>query len=74
VERLGRLDFEAMLAHAAEHPVSRWTWWGTVSAVGRGAGAVGGPGTHVVMVGAQFAYWRDYAADQRWQLSANGMW
>jgi predicted alpha/beta hydrolase len=29
----GRLDFEAMLAHAAEHfPVSQWTWWGTVSA------------------------------------------
>jgi predicted alpha/beta hydrolase len=33
-----------------------------------GAGPSAGQVRRVVMVGAQFAYWRDYAVDQRWQL------
>jgi len=66
----GRLDFEAMLAHAAEHFPGQ-----PVDVVGHSFGgcAVGlapsaGQVRRVVMVGAQFAYWRDYAADQRWRL------
>ncbi|UBM26105.1 alpha/beta fold hydrolase [Pseudomonas sp. p1(2021b)] len=66
----GRLDFEAMLHLAAE------TFPGQpVDVVGHSFGgcAVGlAPSgsrlRRVVMVGAQFAYWRDYAADQRWRL------
>ncbi len=66
----GRLDFEAMLAHAAAHFPDQ-----PVDVVGHSFGgcAVGlapsaGQIRRVVMVGAQFAYWRDYAANQRWQL------
>jgi predicted alpha/beta hydrolase len=33
-----------------------------------GLAASAGQVRRVVMVGAQFAYWRDYAVDQRWQL------
>ncbi|QVM90627.1 alpha/beta fold hydrolase [Pseudomonas entomophila] len=66
----GRLDFEAMLQLAAtEHPGQ------PVHVVGHSFGgwAIGlAPSAaqvkHAVLVGAQFAYWRDYAADQRWQL------
>jgi predicted alpha/beta hydrolase len=66
----GRLDFEAMLAHAAAQFPGQ-----PVDVVGHSFGgcAVGlAPSAwqvrRVVMVGAQFAYWRDYAADQRWRL------
>lgn len=66
----GQLDFEAMLAHAAQHFPGQ-----PVDVVGHSFGgcAVGlAPSAQqirrVVMVGAQFAYWRDYAADQRWRL------
>lgn len=68
----GRLDFEAMLQYAAEqfpgqpvdvvgHSFGGW-------AIGLAPSAV--QVRRVVMVGAQFAYWRDYAADQRWRLFA----
>ena len=66
----GRQDFEAMLAHAATHFPGQ-----PVDVVGHSFGgcAVGlapsaGQVRRVVMVGAQFAYWRDYAANQRWRL------
>ncbi|MFK3682265.1 alpha/beta fold hydrolase [Pseudomonas sp. NPDC088890] len=66
----GRLDFEAMLQRAAEQFAGQ-----PVDVVGHSFGgwAVGlAPSAEqvrrVVMVGAQFAYWRDYAAQQRWQL------
>lgn len=66
----GRLDFEAMLAHAATQFPGQ-----PVSVVGHSFGgcAVGlapsaGQVRRVVMVGAQFAYWRDYAPEQRWRL------
>lgn len=68
----GQLDFEAMLQYAAEHFPGQ-----PVDVVGHSFGgwAVGlAPSAQrvrrVVMVGAQFAYWRDYAAAQRWRLLA----
>lgn len=68
----GRLDFEAMLQLAAEQFAGQ-----PVDVVGHSFGgwAVGlAPSAQrvrrVVMVGAQFAYWRDYAAQERWQLFA----
>lgn len=66
----GQLDFEAMLTYAAQQFPGQ-----PVDVVGHSFGgcAVGlapsaGQVRRVVMVGAQFAYWRDYAADQRWRL------
>ncbi|WP_449431207.1 alpha/beta hydrolase family protein [Pseudomonas putida] len=66
----GQLDFEAMLAHAAQafpgQPVDvvGHSFGGCAVGLAPSAGQV----RRVVMVGAQFAYWRDYAADQRWRL------
>ena len=66
----GRLDFEAMLQLAgAEHPgqpvhVVGHSFGGWALGLAPSAAQV----QHAVLVGAQFAYWRDYAADQRWQL------
>jgi len=66
----GRLDFEAMLAHAAQafpgQPVDvvGHSFGGCAVGLAPSAGQV----RRVVMVGAQFAYWRDYAVDQRWRL------
>ncbi|MDF0732791.1 alpha/beta fold hydrolase [Pseudomonas entomophila] len=66
----GRLDFEAMLQRAeAEFPgqpvdVVGHSFGGWAVGLAPSAGVV----RRVVMVGAQFAYWRDYAADQRWRL------
>ncbi|MDR6714451.1 putative alpha/beta hydrolase [Pseudomonas hunanensis] len=66
----GRLDFEAMLQLASEQFPGQ-----PVDVVGHSFGgwAVGlAPSAQrvrrVVMVGAQFAYWRDYAPEQRWRL------
>lgn len=66
----GALDFEAMLQRAASDFPGQ-----PVQVVGHSFGgwAVGlapsaGRVQRLVMVGAQFAYWRDYAADQRWRL------
>lgn len=66
----GRLDFEAMLAYAAQafpcQPVDvvGHSFGGCAVGLAPSAGRI----RRVVMVGAQFAYWRDYAADQRWRL------
>ena len=66
----GQLDFEAMLAHAAQafpgQPIDvvGHSFGGCAVGLAPSAGQV----RRVVMVGAQFAYWRDYAADQRWRL------
>ncbi|MFO3721975.1 alpha/beta fold hydrolase [Pseudomonas sp. HLMP] len=66
----GRLDFEAMLQLAAnEFPgqpvdVVGHSFGGCAVGLAPSAGQV----RRLVMVGAQFAYWRDYAAQQRWRL------
>ncbi|QXH47736.1 alpha/beta fold hydrolase [Pseudomonas xanthosomatis] len=66
----GRLDFEAMLQlAAAEHPgqpvhVVGHSFGGWALGLAPSAAQV----RHAVLVGAQFAYWRDYAAGQRWRL------
>ncbi|PYB81789.1 alpha/beta hydrolase family protein [Pseudomonas soli] len=66
----GRLDFEAMLQlAAAEHPgqpmhVVGHSFGGWALGLAPSAGQV----RHALLVGAQFAYWRDYAPEQRWQL------
>lgn len=66
----GRLDFEAMLQlAAAEQPgqpvhVVGHSFGGWALGLAPSAAQV----RRAVLVGAQFAYWRDYAADQRWQL------
>lgn len=66
----GAVDFEAMLARVLrEFPgqpvdVVAHSFGGCAVALAPSAIHV----RRVVTVGAQFAYWRDYAADQRWQL------
>ena len=66
----GRLDFEAMLQLAgAEHPgqpvhVVGHSFGGWALGLAPSAAQV----QRAVLVGAQFAYWRDYAAGQRWRL------
>jgi len=66
----GALDFEAMLGRAAREFPGQ-----PVDAVGHsfggcaaGLAASAGQLRRLVTVGAQFAYWRDYARDSRWQL------
>lgn len=66
----GRLDFEAMLQLAAERFAGQ-----PVNVVGHSFGGCavglapsGAVVRRVVMVGAQFAYWRDYSASERWRL------
>lgn len=68
----GRLDFEAVLDHAArafpDRPID-------VVAHSFGGCAAGlAPSAHrirrLVTVGAQFAYWRDYAPAERWRMFA----
>jgi predicted alpha/beta hydrolase len=66
----GRLDFEAMLQlAAAQYPgqpvhVVGHSFGGWALGLAPSAARV----EHAVLVGAQFAYWRDYAANQRWRL------
>lgn len=66
----GRLDFEAMLQYAAQafpgQPVDvvGHSFGGCAVGLAPSAGRI----RRLLMVGAQFAYWRDYAADQRWRL------
>ncbi|MDZ3995455.1 alpha/beta fold hydrolase [Pseudomonas sp. Teo4] len=66
----GQLDFEAMLAYAAQQfpgqpvDVVGHSFGGCAVGLAPSAGRV----RRVVMVGAQFAYWRDYARDLRWRL------
>ncbi|MHC6224052.1 alpha/beta hydrolase family protein [Pseudomonas sp. X10] len=66
----GRLDFEAMLQLAAQafpgQPVDvvGHSFGGCAAGLAPSAERV----RRLVMVGAQFAYWRDYAAGSRWQL------
>lgn len=66
----GRLDFEAMLQRARrEFPgqpvdVVGHSFGGCAVGLAASAASV----RRVVTVGAQFAYWRDYARDSRWQL------
>lgn len=66
----GQLDFEAMLQLAAERFAGQ-----PVNVVGHSFGGCavglapsGAVVRRVVMVGAQFAYWRDYSASERWRL------
>ncbi|MBH3427176.1 alpha/beta fold hydrolase [Pseudomonas alkylphenolica] len=66
----GTLDFEAMLQRAArEFPgqpidVVGHSFGGCAAGLAASSSQV----RRLVTVGAQFAYWRDYAADSRWQL------
>lgn len=66
----GTLDFEAMLGRARrEFPgqpidVVGHSFGGCAAGLAASAPAI----RRLVTVGAQFAYWRDYAADSRWQL------
>ncbi|OFS70148.1 alpha/beta hydrolase [Pseudomonas sp. HMSC08G10] len=66
----GRLDFEAMLQLAAERfagqpvDVVAHSFGGCAVGLAPSGGRVRRGG----MVGAQFAYWRDYAANERWRL------
>ncbi|MEG1079359.1 MAG: alpha/beta fold hydrolase [Pseudomonas sp.] len=66
----GALDFEAMLQRARrEFPgqpidVVGHSFGGCAAGLAPSAGQL----RRLVTVGAQFAFWRDYAADSRWQL------
>ncbi|MBV6288367.1 alpha/beta fold hydrolase [Pseudomonas aegrilactucae] len=66
----GTLDFEAMLTRAQrEFPgqpldVVGHSFGGCAAGLAASAPII----RRLVTVGAQFAYWRDYAADSRWQL------
>lgn len=66
----GTLDFEAMLRRAQrEFPgqpidVVGHSFGGCAAGLAASAPVI----RRLVTVGAQFAYWRDYAADSRWQL------
>ncbi|MBA1202555.1 alpha/beta fold hydrolase [Pseudomonas capeferrum] len=66
----GRLDFEAMLKYAAQafpgQPIDVVGHSFGGCAVGLAASA--GQVRRLVLVGAQYAYWRDYAVGQRWRL------
>ena len=68
----GTLDFEALLKRAQrEFPGQPIDVVGhSFGGCAAGLGASGAVIRHVVTVGAQFAYWRDYAPDQRWQMLA----
>ncbi|KAF0862383.1 alpha/beta fold hydrolase [Pseudomonas sp. LD120] len=66
----GALDFEAMLQRAQrEFPgqpidVVGHSFGGCAVGLGASAGVI----RHVVTVGAQFAYWRDYMPERRWRM------
>ncbi|QOQ74202.1 alpha/beta fold hydrolase [Pseudomonas poae] len=66
----GVLDFEAMLQRAQrEFPGQPIDVVGhSFGGCAAGLGASGAVIRRIVTVGAQFAYWRDYAASGRWQM------
>ncbi len=68
----GVLDFEAMLQRAQrEFPGQPIDVVGhSFGGCAAGLGASGAIIRRVVTVGAQFAYWRDYAANERWRMFA----
>ncbi len=68
----GVLDFEAMLQRAQrEFPGQPIDVVGhSFGGCAAGLGASGATIRRIVTVGAQFAYWRDYAANGRWRMFA----
>ncbi|NWE82018.1 alpha/beta fold hydrolase, partial [Pseudomonas edaphica] len=68
----GVLDFEAMLQRAQrEFPGQPIDVVGhSFGGCATGLGACGAVIRRIVTVGAQFAYWRDYAASGRWRMFA----
>lgn len=68
----GTLDFEALLQRAQrEYPGQPVDVIGhSFGGCAAGLGASGAVIRNLVTVGAQFAHWRDYAADQRWPMLA----
>ena len=68
----GVLDFEAILQRAQrEFPGQPIDVVGhSFGGCAAGLGASGAVIRRIVTVGAQFAYWRDYATSQRWQMFA----
>ena len=68
----GSLDFEALLKRAQrEFPGQPTDVVGhSFGGCAAGLAASGQAIRHLVTVGAQFAHWRDYAPDQRWQMLA----
>ncbi|RKS21529.1 putative alpha/beta hydrolase [Pseudomonas sp. WPR_5_2] len=68
----GALDFEAMLKRAQrEFPGQPIDVVGhSFGGCAAGLGASGALIRHLVTVGAQFAYWRDYAPAHRWRMFA----
>ncbi len=68
----GALDFEALLKRAQrEYPGQPVDVVGhSFGGCAAGLAASGAVIRHLVTVGAQFAHWRDYAPEQRWQMLA----